>query len=968
MEPKSQLGNYTLEARLGSGATADVFMATQVSVERSVAIKVMHSHLAHSHDFAARFQREARAMGQLQHPHIARVIDFDATGEHPYMVIEYLPGGSLREHLDEHDGPLSPAAAVSVAGQLADALQYAHAIGMVHRDIKPANVMFVDDARHHAVLTDFGIARLADEAMTATGAVLGTPAYIAPEQVRGERAEAAADQYGLGVMLYEMVTGHYPFEADSVHALMMKHISEPVPSACASNPLVSAALDEVIQRAMAKSPEDRFADVGQMRLALDQAVAGDIDTVTGSAQTAGDCRPLGRVANPTVVVAYPEASTDGGRPRGQLIAAAIASVLLVAGAVAGATQLLGGDDSTDAIAGTSEDQVQLAPNASDGTTATDAALSPATEPAEADTELAPAPSPATDRETSQVAVPSFDTKNIPALFVHNATILDGRLIVGFDRSRQPSAGTSYMAWLDGVVGPAGEIVIDQNGQARLESAMPDVALVRSFMVSEEPTGSNPSAPSGPIVLSAGLDEIAGGAITISVSALDAAERELGIAREHDLLMRNEIEAGNLDEVRRHAEHVVNIMDGAAGDTFGDLDRNGRAENPGDDIGVRGHLANVSASVADGFLGTEFAAAQTRATDQIAVAEREFLRVLAADTIGEMSLDSGTEQIEAIARSLAQARSLLHAQFAIDLVSDAPVPASDIVGTGVVWLLPSGREIVLRSGPGGFPVSADAPANPELFVQVGDGTAATRLGALDALNMLTVSITADQLAQFDELIVAVDAPDSAGSGLQVIARIAPPVEALAVAEALLATDGSLAQLNAQAQLVIDHIDLMQREINGGTLRELRRHAEHVVNLVEGASGEHFGDLDGDGVSQNPGDDIGVLAHLDGLSAAVLSLPQDTDEQAFYTAIWLDALEIVRGHAVVVVDQALRVNATDSPAEAQPFVTGAFASGVSMLDGTDADGNGVIEMFSGEFGIRSLDERAPTLVVAQMFSEG
>ncbi len=137
MEPKSQLGNYTLEARLGSGATADVFMATQVSVERSVAIKVMHSHLAHSHDFAARFQREARAMGQLQHPHIARVIDFDATGEHPYMVIEYLPGGSLREHLDEHDGPLSPAAAVSVAGQLADALQYAHAIGMVHRDIKP---------------------------------------------------------------------------------------------------------------------------------------------------------------------------------------------------------------------------------------------------------------------------------------------------------------------------------------------------------------------------------------------------------------------------------------------------------------------------------------------------------------------------------------------------------------------------------------------------------------------------------------------------------------------------------------------------------------------------------------------------------------------------------------------------------------------------------------------------------------
>lgn len=281
---------------------------------------------------------------------------------------------------------------------------------------------------------------------------------------------------------------------------MMKHITEPVPSACASNPLVSAALDDVIQRAMAKSPEDRFADVGQMRLALDQAMASEIDTVTGSAQTAGDSRPLGRVANPTLVVAYPEASADGRRQRGWLIAAAIASVLLVAGAVVGATQLLGGDDSTDAIAATSEDQVEVAPNASDGTTATDdAALAPATEAAPADTEPAPAPSPVTDRETPQAAVPSFDTKNILVLFVHNATILDGRLIVGFDRSRQPSAGTSYMAWLDGVIGPAGEIVIDQNGQARLDSAMPDVALVRSFRVSEEPTGSNPSAPSGPIV-------------------------------------------------------------------------------------------------------------------------------------------------------------------------------------------------------------------------------------------------------------------------------------------------------------------------------------------------------------------------------------------------------------------------------------------------------------------------------------
>ena len=155
-------------------------------------------------------------MGRLQHPHIARVIDFDADSGHAYMVMEYLGGGSLDEYLDSIGGPLPIPEAVTIARQLADALQYAHAAGMVHRDLKPANVMFTDESHRHAVLTDFGIARLADASMTASGIMLGTPAYMAPEQARGERAEAAADQYSLGVMLHEMVTGVQPFTSDSM--------------------------------------------------------------------------------------------------------------------------------------------------------------------------------------------------------------------------------------------------------------------------------------------------------------------------------------------------------------------------------------------------------------------------------------------------------------------------------------------------------------------------------------------------------------------------------------------------------------------------------------------------------------------------------------------------------------------------------------------------------------------------------
>ena len=187
MDINTQLGKYKLTEKLGKGGMAEVFKAFQSGVERYVAVKVMHGHLAENPDFQTRFQREAKAVGQLQHPHIVRVIDFDSAGEHPYMVMEFVRGGSLRDYLSEVDGALPIPYALMIVKQLADALRYAHGRGMVHRDIKPANVMFTDPQRQHAVLTDFGIARLLDEAqMTMSGTMLGTPAYMAPEIIKGE--------------------------------------------------------------------------------------------------------------------------------------------------------------------------------------------------------------------------------------------------------------------------------------------------------------------------------------------------------------------------------------------------------------------------------------------------------------------------------------------------------------------------------------------------------------------------------------------------------------------------------------------------------------------------------------------------------------------------------------------------------------------------------------------------------------
>ena len=189
-----KLGKYELVERLGRGGMAEVYKAYQPGLERHVAIKVMHGHLSGNAEFIQRFQREARSIGQLQHPHIGRVIDFDVEADVYYMVMEYIQGGALDSYLKQKK-VLPVDEAVRITLQLADALAYAHQRGMIHRDIKPGNVLFADDSHSHALLTDFGIARLLDEQqnMTMTGALVGTPNYMSPEAARGEPCDARAD-------------------------------------------------------------------------------------------------------------------------------------------------------------------------------------------------------------------------------------------------------------------------------------------------------------------------------------------------------------------------------------------------------------------------------------------------------------------------------------------------------------------------------------------------------------------------------------------------------------------------------------------------------------------------------------------------------------------------------------------------------------------------------------------------------
>jgi hypothetical protein len=253
---------------------AEVYKAYQPSLDRYVAVKVLHGHLADDEDFIGRFEREATAVARLRHSHIVQVYDFDVESGLYYMVMEYVEGPTLKTELKERSIKgqiLTLPETTRIITALASAIDYAHKRGMVHRDLKPANVMFT--AEGQVVLTDFGIARIVGMTRyTMTGAISGTPAYMSPEQGQGERGEDPSDIYSLGVVLYEMVTGRVPFDADTPFAIIMKHINDPLPLPTAENPNLPEAVERIILKAMSKNPDDRYQTASEMAKALREAV------------------------------------------------------------------------------------------------------------------------------------------------------------------------------------------------------------------------------------------------------------------------------------------------------------------------------------------------------------------------------------------------------------------------------------------------------------------------------------------------------------------------------------------------------------------------------------------------------------------------------------------------------------------------------------------------------------------------
>ncbi len=343
-------GQYEIRAVLGRGGMATVYLARQASMERDVAVKVMTPELADDEAFVERFEREAQVIALLQHPHILPVIDFGKEGEHIYIVMRLVRGGSLDQRLAH--GPLDLPLASRMLGQIASALSFAHEQGIIHRDLKPNNVLL--DKRDNAYLTDFGIAKMlaGTTQLTATGNILGTPAYMAPEQWRGEAIDARTDIYALGVMLYEMVLGRLPFTGDTPYTLMYKHFNDAPPPPREINPALPPVVEQVILRAMAKDPDQRYQSAEDLAADFANAVHGR-PTVAGSAvapedmletlvgdedvlpapvtpTAAASSAPPTRANAPTNDVA--EIAPPRKRPTGLLVGVALV-VLMVLGAV-----------------------------------------------------------------------------------------------------------------------------------------------------------------------------------------------------------------------------------------------------------------------------------------------------------------------------------------------------------------------------------------------------------------------------------------------------------------------------------------------------------------------------------------------------------------------------------------------------------------------------------------------------------
>lgn len=676
MPPSQSFGRYVVTRRLGRGGMAEVYEANDPLLNRQVAIKVIYAHLASQEGFDQRFRREAQLVASLRHPHIVQLYDFGIENEQPFMVMEYLNGGTLHDRLAQHSqrNPMPLSEAATLLTKLASALDYAHERDAIHRDIKSSNIMFT--AEGEPVLTDFGIAKILSDAaqLSATGSVMGSPAYMAPEQAAGEPVDARSDLYALGVVLYEMVCGRVPFQGDSPTAVMMQHITQPPPPPSQFNPQLPPAAEAVIQKALAKDPAARFSKVSDMARAFQAAVSGGETTlvnatlVSDPAATLAAAEPTARAATASKAApaSQPPAAPAAGAAvarssRGWLLPALAAVALIVVIGVFLA--LRGGQGNGMVMADENLSSVRF----SDGAALSDQAL----------VTLKNVTPPGSGKQY-EVWLLRGDEKRQSMGIV---TITDGQGSLNFN---EPANGILLADFDSAVVTiePAPDNNPLPEAAVLLRGQLPPQALMHigHLLVAREDTPNNIGYAVG-LRAQAELLQIA------SVAALDA------------------LQAGDLQQVKQSAEAIIALIEGSNGKDVGDLNGDGAVSNPGDGFGllpngnnvgyIQGTLehAGLAAGAPDATSNVKLHAAHVQIAARnvsewvsslrdltLKIAQASDVNAAAADVRAAAALAkrilegqdiNGNEQVEPIPNEGGAQLAYLHAQFMADIILTKP---------------------------------------------------------------------------------------------------------------------------------------------------------------------------------------------------------------------------------------------------------------------------------------------------------
>ncbi|NOH01329.1 MAG: serine/threonine protein kinase [Chloroflexi bacterium] len=283
-----KIGRYVIKSELGRGGMATVYRAFDPNFEREVAIKVLPREMLHDPQFHSRFEREIKMVASLEHPSIVPVYDVGDEDGQPYFVMRYMPGGSLSDLIEQ--GSISIQDTARIVEKIAQGLAYAHRKGIIHRDLKPDNVLFDDNG--DPFISDFGVAKLTESTSSLTGSgVIGTPAYMSPEQAQGLEIDLRSDVYGLGVIVYQMLSGHQPYSADTPMGVVVKHITEPVPEILKTQPDLPPDVDALIKTAMAKDKNQRFPNTIELAKVLNRIAFGTEGNLTFGTNSGIGSRP-----------------------------------------------------------------------------------------------------------------------------------------------------------------------------------------------------------------------------------------------------------------------------------------------------------------------------------------------------------------------------------------------------------------------------------------------------------------------------------------------------------------------------------------------------------------------------------------------------------------------------------------------------------------------------------------------------